>query len=111
MAGSRRWAIILACALTPMLCPQAKELKVGVLTSWKGGVWDASRALLGIMPAMFKINNDTALLPGYNLSFVWADTHCRTPDASAAALRAMSSGVNALFGSPCSGDCLDIGPM
>ena len=61
------WLVLFARALG------SQDIRLGVLTSWKGSVWDASASLLGVMPALDRINNDESILPNHTLSFVWAD--------------------------------------
>ena len=89
----------------------ADEIRVGVLSTWMGGVWKKPGFLLAIKPAIDRINNDTSILPNDHLTFLLADTQCQTRYAAEAAAWLLASDVDVIIGSPCSGDCELFVPM
>eukprot|EP00931_Biecheleriopsis_adriatica_P026710 TRINITY_DN16215_c0_g1_i4.p1 TRINITY_DN16215_c0_g1~~TRINITY_DN16215_c0_g1_i4.p1 ORF type:complete len:1118 (-),score=154.06 TRINITY_DN16215_c0_g1_i4:32-3385(-) len=82
-----------------------REIKLGVLTTWKGPVWNVGESLMGVLPAINDISKDASTLPGENVTFLWADTQCSGGQtAFEATLALLRSDVDVVIGSPCSGD-------
>jgi ABC-type branched-subunit amino acid transport system substrate-binding protein len=89
-----------------------RNVTLGVLTSWKGGVYDNHALLLGVLPAIDLVNQSPELLPNHTLNFAWADTQCATRYSAEAATALFDNyPVDALIGCVCSGDALLIAPL
>ena len=99
-----------SCCLFTWLLRMRSELGF-FQRGWAVCVWKKPGFLLAIKPAIDRINNDTSILPRDHLTFLWADSQCKTRYAAEAAAWLLASEVDVIIGSPCSGDCELFVPM
>ena len=81
-------------------------IRVGVLISYGDGLSNASMFANAVSLAVERINNDSSLLVGSRLAFVFAEARCSAPAALAALSELLEEGpLVAVIGPGCSVAC------
>lgn len=86
-----------------------KNITLGVAIPWSGDNWDAGRRFAAaVTVAVERLNADKSFLPGYSVSFIWADSKCEEKDALSVIIdmcTKYNKPVNAVIGPACSDGC------
>ena len=81
--------------------PEDREVKIGVLLPMTG-YWPIGRtSASAITIAVERINNDSTLLPGYNMTFLWNDSMCLAAEGLNQAVEFQIAHVDAIIGDGC----------
>lgn len=103
--------LLLFLAFSARECSAAakKNLTVGLFVPWTGS-WPVGTRLASAAPiAIDEINNNSALLPGYNLQFIWSDCGCSKVMSAGGTVEFVKKRVSAIIGPYCSKGCVPSG--
>jgi len=77
------------------------EVKIGVLLPMTGYWPIGQTSASAITIAVERINKDTTLLPGYNMTFLWNDSQCLAAEGLNQAVEFKLANVDAIIGDGC----------
>ena len=87
---------------------EAGDVTLGVLLPYNastnvstGSPLSGKRYASALVLAVETVNNDSSLLPGHQITFVWNDTHCNEELSLKAMLYQLEKGVQAFIGPGC----------
>jgi len=92
---------ILLLVFLKLALVKCTTLTVGVLLTWDKSSPTYSAPFPGVINLAFDEIKAQNLLPGYDVRWVWHDTHCNEDDAQAAMLDLEEFGVDAIVGPAC----------